>query len=215
MATSKNGNADNKNPSRETEKNNTDVSEIKIRTLGQLIRGRKFPLCFIPLKIVRVPVRIKPIIKTWGKNDGPVPSPSSMPAYCALVVSSNKRIPIMIIVEPLIILLVPSFIDPVFLSQYRQNLLPYRCHILWSCSGKRKSRYPWLFRAWSQPGPPVTIGGPTGSGYVVLEAAFFSRLFVFDKCICIKKILSKSVNNASLTPPQSGPCCDQARFFVS
>ncbi len=58
--------------------------------------------------------------------------------------------------------------------------------------------------AWSQLGPPVTIGGPTGSGYVVLEPEVFIRLYVFDKCLCIKKILSKSVNNANLTPPQTG-----------
>jgi hypothetical protein len=45
---------------------------------------------------------------------------------------------------------------------------------------------------------------------VVLEAAFFSRLFVFDKYLRIKLNLNKNVNNASLTPTKDGPCCDQA-----
>ncbi len=61
-----------------------------------------------------------------------------------------------------------------------------------------------LFRAWSQYGPPVTVGGPMGSGLCYCA---------FDNHLCFKVNFNKSANNASLTPPQSGPCCDQALFF--
>ena len=67
--------------------------------------------------------------------------------------------------------------------------------------GQSRALVQIIFRVWSQHGPPETVDGPMGSGLCYCT---------FDNHLCFKVNFNKSANNASLTPPQSGPCCDQA-----
>ena len=54
----------------------------------------------------------------------------------------------------------------------------------------------WIFLAWSQHGPPVTVGGPMGSGLCYCG---------FDNYLSFKVNFNKSANNASLPPSPKWP----------